>query len=118
VRSGIRWIHDDGHACRANEIVGWCNVRVGVPAVDGTFADETRDLQIAFATRVAGTLKRGADTSRGGFLDRCPPRALAGRQTIAHVEPRAGEAANGHALRPLFVAGRRVVEVAEDRSGC
>ena len=29
VRSGIRWIHDDGHACRAHDIVGWCNVRVG-----------------------------------------------------------------------------------------
>ena len=118
VRSGIRWIHDDGHACRAHEIVGWCNVRVGVPSADGPFADETRDLQVAFATRVGGTLKRGADTSRGGFLDRLPglERWQAG-QTIAHVEPRAGEAANGDALRPLFVAGRRVVEVAEDRSG-
>ena len=118
VRSGIRWLHDDGHACRAHEIVGWCNVRVGVPARDGTFAEESRDLQIAFATRVAGTLKRGADTSRGGFLDRLPEleRWQAG-QTIGHVEPRAGETADGDALRPLFVAGRRVVEVAEDRSG-
>ncbi|HEY8244911.1 MAG TPA: hypothetical protein VII68_15705 [Casimicrobiaceae bacterium] len=118
VRSGIRWIHDDGHICRPHEIVGWCNVRVGVPDVDGTFADEARDLQIAFATRVAGTLKRGADTSRGGFLDRLPEleRWQAG-QTIGHVETSAGDAANGDALRPLFVAGRRVVEVAEDRSG-
>jgi len=118
VRSGIRWIHDDGHACRANEIVAWCNVRVGVPTVNGTFSDEARDLQIAFATRVAGTLKRGADTSLGGFLDRLPEleRWQVG-QTIGHVELRAGEDANGHALRPMFVAGRRVVEVAEDRSG-
>jgi hypothetical protein len=118
VRSGIRWIHDDGHACRAHDIVGWCNVRVGVPAQDGMFADEARDLQIAFATRVAGTLRRGADTSRGGFLDRLPEleRWRAG-QTIGEVELRAGETADGDALRPMFVAGRRVVEVAEDRSG-
>jgi hypothetical protein len=82
----------------------WCNVRVGVPAVNGTFSDEARDLQIAFATRVAGTLKRGADTSLGGFLDRLPEleRWQVG-QTIGHVELRAGEDANGHALRPMFV---------------
>jgi hypothetical protein len=118
VRSGIRWIHDDGHACRAHDIVGWCNVRVGVPAQDGMFADEARDLQVAFATRVAGTLKRGAETSRGGFLDRLPEleRWQAG-QTIGHVELQPGQTANGDALRPMFVAGRRVVEVAEDRSG-
>jgi hypothetical protein len=118
VRSGVRWIHGDGDACRANEIVGWCNVRVGVPARDGLFADEARDLQVALATRVAGTLKRRADTSRGGFLDRLPElERWQAAQTIGHLDTRANGAATEDALRPMFVAGRRVVEVAEDRSG-
>ena len=117
VRSGVRWTHGDGHACAVNEVVGWCNVRVGTPASAGVFADDARDLQAVFATRVAGTLRRNAGVSRGGFADRLPEleRWQAG-QAIGAIDV-ASSAPAGDALRAMFVAGRRVVEVAEDRSG-
>ncbi|MEO8487361.1 MAG: hypothetical protein ABI585_13600 [Betaproteobacteria bacterium] len=127
LRSGIRWLRDDGHACRANEVVAWCNLSVATSTPSGVlqwaFDAESQDLQVGLATSVGGRLQRGVDASQGGSLDRLPQRdAWRPEQVIGHVHPALGQPegpvpSDGNALRLLFLAGRRVVDVAEDRSG-
>lgn len=127
VRSGVRWLREDGHACRAGEIVGYCNVRLAptasAPPGAAPFAEEVRDFQIALATRVGGRLHRAADASRGGFLDRLAEHSVwIPDHVIGHVQCRPSERppdvdTHGETLGLMFVAGRRVTEVAEDRSG-
>ena len=127
VRSGVRWLRDEGHACRAGEIVAYCNARLApsadAPSGAAPFGDEARDFQIALATRVGGRLHRAADASRGGFLDRLPehtvwiPDHVIGHMQCRPSERPPGDDTHGETLGLMFVAGRRVTEVAEDRSG-
>ncbi len=127
VRSGVRWLREDGHACRAGEIVGYCNVRIapsgGAPSGPAPFAEEGRDFQVALATRVGGRLVRAPDASRGGFIDRLAEHSVwMPDHGIGHVQCRPSERppgvdTHGETLDLMFVAGRRVTELAEDRSG-
>ena len=72
-RSGVRWLHENGHVCSAGEVVAFCNVGLrtgrGLRQRNRPFAEEERDFQVAFTPRVAGRLVRAADSSQGGFLD-------------------------------------------------
>jgi hypothetical protein len=87
------------------------------------FADEVRDLQVALATRVGGRLQRAPDMSRGGYLDRLfGVERWRPEQVVGHVQSRLSERPpgfdpSGDTLSTMVVAGRRVVEIAEDRSG-
>src|SRR5258707_15001279 len=83
--------------------------------------EEGRDFQIAFAPRVAGRLRKAPDASQGGFLDR-----LQYYQTwwpefsIGELEcgsRRARDDATAEPLALLMLAGRRMSELAEVRSG-
>ena len=71
-RSGIQWLYEDGHVCRPNEVVAYCNVSLD-PApgarTNGTPFAAERELQAALAPRVAGRLRTGSGTSLGGHLD-------------------------------------------------
>lgn len=121
VRSGIRWLRDEGNACRAGDPLGFCNVGV-IPRQPSTppLADEWRDLQVAFLSPASGRLRK-ADVSRGGFLDRHPHHNRWEQDfSIGDLELRPGEVAaarSGDFMKLLFVAGRRVTEVADVRSG-
>jgi len=115
-RSGLRWLCSDGHLCRPNEIVAYCNIAGRAP--DGAFADEGFDFQVAFAPRVAGRIRRTGAASAGGYLDRIPHRAWDPDTVWATLEPVASvgsAAAEEPAL--LFLAGRRFADIAEDRTG-
>ncbi len=125
-RSGVRWLRDERHACRPGEIVACCNLRI-VPADPKTgswpMGEEVRDFQVALATPVGGRLQRAGNLSRGGFLDRLADHiAWTPEQVIGHVQCRPGERPrgpdpHGETVGLMFAAGRRVTEVAEDRSG-
>jgi len=127
VRSGVRWLRDEGHACRAGELVAYCNLRFApsarAPASAAPFAEEARDFQVGFATRVGGRLHRAHDASRGGFIDRLAEHTVwMPNHVIGHVQCRpserpAGVDPDGETLELMLVAGRRVTEIAEDRSG-
>ena len=51
-RSGIHWLCEDGHLCRPNEVIGFCNISLeraaGQRSARFPMADEL-ELQVAFA---------------------------------------------------------------------
>lgn len=122
VRSGIRWLRDEGHACRMGEPLAFCNVGA-IPRQPSRppMADEWRDVQVAFLAPSSGRLRK-ADVSRGGFLDRHSHHNRWDEDfSIGDLELRPGEVAPARApgdyMQLLFLAGRRVTEIADVRSG-
>jgi len=112
VRSGIRWLRDEGHNC---------NVAVRAGTEHAPFLDEWRDLQIVFLSSGNGRLRK-ADVSQGGFFDRHQHHNFWKTDfSIGTLELRAGEkpltAAAGGPMPLLFLAGRRFTELADVRSG-
>ena len=73
VRSGLRWLREDGQICRAGEVVAYCSIDVWSPkgksAPPGPFSDERRDFQVAISTPVSGRLHHASGATRGGFFD-------------------------------------------------
>lgn len=118
-RSGIRWLRGDGEMCRAGEAIGFCHIGI-LGEGRARFADEQADLQVAFVTRFAGRLHHAPNSSRGGWLDQVQYniRWLPGQRIgTLEVETGAGPAEADSALVLHCLAGRRVSELAEDRSG-
>ncbi|MGH7715631.1 MAG: hypothetical protein ACREML_06485, partial [Vulcanimicrobiaceae bacterium] len=122
VRSGIRWLREEGYACRMGEPLAFCNVGA-IPRNRSRppMADEWRDVQVAFLAPSNGRLRK-ADVSRGGFLDRHAHHNRWDEDfSIGELELRPGEVAPTRAaadyMKLLFVAGRRVTEIADVRSG-
>jgi hypothetical protein len=127
LRSGVRWLCEDGHLCRPGEVIAYCNVGVkptgrGAPRVR-PFAEEERDFQVAFATRIGGRLTCSADSSLGGFLDRFQYyERWTPEFVIGHIQSAPGERppdfdVDGETTRLLMLAGRRATELADVRSG-
>lgn len=118
-RSGIRWLRGDGEPCQAGDVVGVCNVGVRGAPGERAFLGERDDLRIALVLARSGILRHGQRISRGGWMDQMHQqfRWQAG-QVVGQleVEDDDGEEA-GAALRLLGLAGRRVNDLAEDRSG-
>jgi hypothetical protein len=125
LRSGIRWLHEDGHLCRPGEAVAFCNI--GLAATEGAradpppFAGEDIDMQVVLAPRRAGRLRRSAHSSLGGYLDKLYFHPWAPDFVIGHLEPLSGEQLpgleDGEALQLLMLTGRRFTEVAADLGG-
>ncbi len=124
-RSGVRWLCADGHRCRAGEVIAYCNIAVVPPGPRSDarpFAEEGRDFQVAFAPRVAGRLRKAADVSLGGFLDRLEyyqvwtPEFAIGQLECEEAAPGDYSQRDGP-LETLMLAGRRMTELAEVRSG-
>lgn len=122
-RSGIRWLREDGQLCKRGDVLAYCNV--GLTAQDARnrrlrFADEKRDFQVAFLAPAAGRLRKNS-VSLGGFLDRVQYYQRWNADTvIGSLEFRPGERRFDAAeleMPLLMLAGRRVTELAEDRSG-
>jgi hypothetical protein len=129
LRSGVRWLCRDGHGCRPGEIIAFCNIALTPAARDERnssaaqpFADEIRDLQVAFAATARGRLRKSAASSRGGFLDLQPdhqfwtPDFVIGHLETASNEDAVTDSAESQ-LQLLMLAGRRTTELAEVRSG-
>lgn len=121
MHSGVRWLCEDGHICRPGEIIAYCNL--AMEANDGMlFYDEFRDLQAAFATRVGGRLRISPTSSRGGFMDQMHYSYVWRPDfTLGHIEadPAMGVRDDGpqDEVRLVVMAGRRMSELAEIRSG-
>lgn len=113
-RSGIRWLHPDGHDCRAGEIVAYCSLTVTTDA-GPAFADELRDVQVAFAPRCAGRLRHGAEPWAGGYVDRVPIMRWDADAAWGAIEPRAPPPPDAGLPDLMFLAGRRFVDFAEGR---
>ena len=113
-RSGVYWLCEDGHLCRPNEVVAYCNIglerlarqRSGVLPM----ADE-QELQVAFATPCAGHLRIDAGKSPGGYLNAYGLHTWQTDDVLAHLEldpDQTSLIANARRLGLLFVAGRRM----------
>ena len=127
-RSGIRWLCEDGHVCRPGEVIAYCNISLTTMerSADPTdpFPEEKRDLQIAFAPRRGGRLSRSPASSQGGLIDILPLfHVWAPDFVLGQLEPASGTPGGAHdghndePLRLLFLAGRRVTELAESHTG-
>jgi len=122
-RSGIQWLCEDGHICRANEVIGYCNVSI-VPTGrlrggQAPFADE-RELQVAFAPRIAGRIHIAAETSLGGHLNALGVYAWESGAVVGSLEPVDGGAGQGLAeagVLRLLLAGRRMTGLADVLTG-
>ncbi|MBV8424425.1 MAG: hypothetical protein JO349_04485, partial [Candidatus Eremiobacteraeota bacterium] len=119
VRSGVRWLREDGQLCKRGDVLGYCNIglaAVGSPDARPPFAEESRDFQVAFLAPTSGRLRK-ANVSFGGFLDRHEYFQRWNPETlIGQLEFRPGERpANALAdtdPQLLLLAGRRVTLLA------
>ena len=116
--SDIRWLCEDGHLCRPNEIVAFCDLSVTGPG--DLFGDDKSDLQVAFAVRAGGRIRRGVTPPRGGYLGRVPRKRWSPDSIWARLELQPGGPEGEAAPEEpdlLFLAGRRFQQAVEDRSG-
>lgn len=113
-RSGLHWLCEEGHLCRPNEVIAYCNISLdGAPLRAGgaAFAEE-RALQVAIAPRVGGRLRRPAD-ALGGHLGMLSVRPWDAEAAAAYIQPEPGgaaaPAAGADLARLMVLAGRRMV---------
>ncbi len=122
VRSGVRWLADEGYNCRPGEVLGYCNVGLAWlnPTSYMPFADEWRDVQVAFLSPGNGRLRK-ANVSHGGFHDRHRHHnRWQSDFSIGNLELRPGERPTvppSEFMQLLFLAGRRTTQLADSPSG-
>jgi hypothetical protein len=122
-QSGVHWLCEVGHLCHPNEVIAYCNLsleRASRAAGAQPFADEV-ELQVAFAPRVAGRLRRADGTSPGGYLNHFGVRswdadAVLGYLDLPPESPEPNEP-NAGKLRLLMLAGRRMTGLADVHAG-
>ena len=119
-RSGLRWLAPDGSRCVAGQVVAYCNIGiVPQPGRRGAmpFGNEIRDLQLTLAPSRAGVLHIRSGLSLGGDLDQLHfYQGWDADEVAAELEVE-GPGSEAPCWRLGGVAGRRVTELAEDRSG-
>ena len=113
-RSGLRWLIHPGQYCRANQVFAYCNVSLNASGMRMSgpppFAEE-RDLQVAFASRVAGRVFAGPGAGRDGFLSIRSVDVWDADAIVAHIEADTGAVLDGGRLRLLMLAGRRMTDL-------
>jgi hypothetical protein len=123
-RSGMHWLHDDGYACRANEVVGFCNISLeqvaGQRSRQLPMAGEL-ELHVAFAPRIAGRLRIAGDNSPGGYLNTLGLHVWKADDVFGYLEDisdgdRVAQTSAGE-LRLLMLAGRRMSGLADTNIG-
>ena len=115
-RSGLRWLHPDGHICRAGEPVAFCNL--ALLGQNPPFGAESFDFQVALAPRRAGRIRYGKDVSRGGYLDRLAREPWRAETEWGYLEDAGGGAGDAEDETLLtFYAGRRFTELADNHAG-
>lgn len=122
-RSGIHWLCPDGYVCRPNEVIGYCNISIepqgGLRPVQPPFASE-RELQVAFAPRIAGRVHIAPDASLGGYLNALGVNPWDSEAIVGRLEPlgeRKHRSADAGSLRLLMLAGRRMTGLADVPTG-
>ncbi len=122
LRSGVRWLCNDGHVCRPNEVIGYCNVSLersgGRQTGPGPFVEEM-EIQVGFAPRLGGRIRIATGATLGGYMDIREAKAWEPHTVIAEIEtddPAAEDRAVGQ-LRLLMLAGRRMTALADVHSG-
>jgi hypothetical protein len=122
-RSALNWLCEDGHFCRAGEVVGFCTLTLelapGERATRTPLADEL-DLQLAIAPRYSGRLKIGATASPGGYLGVHGLQTWDPAEVVAQLElvdSYLTSADYREDLRLLFLAGRRMSGLADVDTG-
>ncbi len=119
-RSSLRWLCADGQRLRPGDPIALCNIAVRTAAQGERFAEEAEDLRFVLVAAAPGRLRQAPGLSRGGWHDEMrgyfPWDA---DRVIGAFEPDAAVTdPDPQALVARFcVAGRRVGEVAEDRTG-
>lgn len=117
LRSGIRWLREEGQYCRANQPIGWFNIVMEPTGTRGAglpvFAQE-RELHVVVAPRVSGRLSFEGGIARGGYLsirsiDPWDPETRIGEIEVDGAIP-PDDAGN---LRLMVLAGRRMTELAD-----
>jgi hypothetical protein len=122
LRSGVRWLCSDGHVCRPNEVIGYCNVSLersgGRQTGPGPFAEEM-EIQVGFAPRLGGRIRVATGATLGGYLDIREAKAWDPDTVIAEIEADGEASGDGAAgqLRLLMLAGRRMTALADVHSG-
>jgi hypothetical protein len=122
MRSGVRWLVRDGHACREGEAIAFCNVSLR-PTAAG-LADPLDDaggdngeMQVILAAPAAGRLRIAGHSSMGGFIDRqASLMPWTADFEIGALEAPSGRTNDGD-LRALMVAGQRSLPFADDHRG-
>jgi hypothetical protein len=120
MRSGIHWLCEDGHSCRPNEVIGFCNISLeraaGQRSARFPMTDEL-ELQVAFAPRCGGRLRISGGNSPGGYLNVFSLHAWNPDDVVASLDPampdQGGTAADAGKLRLLVLAGRRMNGLAD-----
>ena len=70
IRSGLRWLKEDGAALQAREPLASCYVRLHQPAgVRVPLEEEQNDLQVVLALREAGSVHFRTGLGHGGYRD-------------------------------------------------
>lgn len=125
-RSGVTWLCEDDHECQPNEVIAYCYIglvpKPGVRMAANPF-DGERELQVAFAPRLGGRVRKAPGASRGGHLnvmgvEPWDPEAELGFLDVSDTEALDGEAVEAAgALRLLMLAGRRMNAMASHETG-
>jgi len=119
-RSGIHWLCEDGHLCRPNEVIGFCNISLeraaGQRSARFPMADEL-ELQVAFAPRCGGRLRIAGGNSPGGYLNVFGLHAwnrddVLGSLDLVTADQGATDVAAGE-VGLLLLAGRRMNGLAD-----
>jgi hypothetical protein len=123
-RSGIQWLCEDGHLCRPNEVIGFCNINLekesGQRSLNFPLADEL-ELQVAFAPQLGGRLQIAGGNSPGGYLNVFGLHIWNPNDVLGHLEQVSDnedqiQTGSGQ-LRLLMLAGRRMNGLADADSG-
>lgn len=118
-RSGIYWLCEDGHDCRTNEVIGYCNISLEKIARQrsGPFLmTDEQELQVAFATPCAGRLRIKSGNSPGGYLNAYGLRTWNPDDILGFLDAVSDDApadVNAGRLRLLLLAGRRMTGLAD-----
>ena len=125
-RNGVTWLCEDGHECQPNEVIAYCYIglepKAGARMAANPFEGE-RELQVAFAPRVGGRLRKAVGTSQGGHLSVHGVQAWDPEATLGFLEVSDGETLPGEAveaagtLRLLMLAGRRMSAMSGHEAG-
>lgn len=121
LRSGVRWLVDDGQYCPAHRPCGYFNVSLepaGKVALSKPLCADEMELQVAFAPRVSGRIQFDNAMARGGYLSIRTIEAWEAGTQVAQIDTEEplndGETTQA---RLLMLAGRRMTALADVHTG-